>query len=245
MMTNNEPSSHSEKITSKLDLLNKPAVLWLASAIFISVAGTAFSNSQRCYADAAILETRYFRIGQEIFGRKWPLTTLIESAKGIDDVRAAFKAESGKFLYAEFKDETLAALDYEYGRILNNARPDRDQMDDVSARKSAYYVESSYADLIEATETLGTIALERLIASYFDQIKYIAKREQIEIISDLEERKNGLTIVNCGIFATIERITTRPNLPILQIDRTVYRRWYQDLQEIEKQKLPAATLQPK
>jgi len=97
-------------------ILNSSFVLWLLSAILLTVGGTYFSTHQQCIREAENFIVRRGRIVHEIYIRALERHRVVEKATTFQEAIAAFQSRStGKFEFAEFSLHS----DYELERELD------------------------------------------------------------------------------------------------------------------------------
>src|ERR1700730_14386792 len=65
---------------------NMPFVLWLLSAIILTLGGAYFSGYQQCIKDATDLGERYTQLSRELFQRNDAIASIVRNAKSMEDV---------------------------------------------------------------------------------------------------------------------------------------------------------------
>ena len=105
------------------EFVNKPAILWLMSALFLTAGGAYLTNHQQCMRDADRLIDNYNDIASEIRFRRDKLADLIQKATSAGEVHAI--AGNIPYLHASLKDTKLVELTGGFRRLWIRTHGDR------------------------------------------------------------------------------------------------------------------------
>jgi hypothetical protein len=126
-----------ERTNIIIRVLNSPFVLWLMSAMLLTVGGAYFTGSQKCEADAGRLITSYYKQQIELMRRLEYISAGVARAKSIEDIRRVI--ETQPFVYDDLKTRTTRDLNYEVLRTerLIDFTKDARFIDNVKQRRAA------------------------------------------------------------------------------------------------------------
>jgi hypothetical protein len=113
--------SKKEKL-SIWEELNRPLVIWLLTASIGGLVTALYTNHQNCVRDSAATVSHYNRMAAEIDFRRRQIATNIRALTSVDGVPDALKRVN--YLYPEFRDTPIAALEKESASMNPTTKPD-------------------------------------------------------------------------------------------------------------------------
>lgn len=142
-------SGHSRQ---SVRFINSPLFLWVISAVFLSLAGVAFSNYQDCMRDAQRDIEALHKLQEETYYRMRCITFSVDRASTVKDFRDRFKASP--YVFGEFKDATIRELRIKQGRLVDELRV-------VPATLDAVLVKFGFKPLVASNEEFAKYVIER------------------------------------------------------------------------------------
>ena len=115
-----------------LKYANMPFVLWLLSAIILSLGGAYFTGYQQCIKDATDLGEKYNQLSRELFQRNDAIASIVENAKLMDDVVKQANVIPSR--EPELRDPHFLSIERELAKI--EARMDLSGTSDIRAGQS-------------------------------------------------------------------------------------------------------------
>ena len=204
-------------------ILNSPALLWLASAIFLTVGGSLLIRNEQCFKAAEELEEKYNTLGQELERRSSKVADAILAAADIEQIREALALREGD---RQIAGPRGLAMDELYSAHLGIWIKNSRDYENATVRVQRY-VERQGDPVYRLAAEPG----DGVQAGDRDRLRELSR--SVLQLAELENIfRNVYPIARkCGMWHALRRSTVAPDLPVLDIDRTAM----QQLRELQQQ----------
>lgn len=203
-------------------LLNSPALLWLATAIFLTVGGSLLAKNEQCFREAQELEGKYNNFGEELERRSSKVAASVLAASDVDQTKVALALRDGDHQVPGVRGLALDELYSAHAGIWIKNNRDYENATLRVMRYVGRQTDPVYRLAVERSSDLKAGDLPGL-RELSQSVLYLAGLENIS--------RNVYPIARrCGTWYSLLRSTIAPDLPLLDIDRAAITR----LQELDR-----------